>query len=236
MGRRKRARRRMTFLPAAAGSGGGFTAPTIWYAPLASIDGCVVAAYQAIGVPGYAESLWNLANIGTNDLTEGIAPGWDATDGWQFNTALGSYLKTGVIPLEMYSYVVRFTGHDTADVNSVFGMYSATAGAQIDLWTSIFAAGMVWWYSNNVDNARPPIVDQGVFGLAHNQPYRNGLPDGAAIAQNWTEAAVEIYLGAVNGNGVTIWEDTVNIQAFAIYSCTLDATQMAAVMEAVAML
>lgn len=232
-----RRKRRVTFMPtvAAAGSGGGFTAPTIWYAPLPSIT-CCVAAYQAIGVPGYAESLWNLANLGTNHLTEGVAPAWDATDGWQFNASWGSYLKTGVVPDQNYSYVVRFTGHDTADVNSVFGMYSATGATEIDLWSSTITGGMVWWYGDNEDNTRPPIVSEGVFGLAGPQPYRNSLPDGAVIAAAWTEAPVEIYLGAANNNGVPQYQNTVNVQAFSIYSCTLDGTEMAAVMDAAAML
>lgn len=231
----RRRKRRVTFLPAAAG-GSGFPAPSIWYAPDASFDGCVVAAYQAIGVPGYAQSLWNLANIGTYDLSPGIAPGWSPIHGWQFNASLGTYLRTGVVPLESYSYIVRFTNHDITDVNSVFGMYGLADGAQIDLWASMGAGSMVWWIANDTDNYRPPIIDHGVFGLAAKQPYRNSLPDGAVIADAWTAPGIELYLGAVNNNGAPEWQDTVNIQAFAIYSCTLDATQMAAAMDAAAML
>ena len=216
--------------PAAAG--GTWLLPVeIWYAPTPDIT-CCVAAYQAIGVPGYAESKWNLANIGTNDLSEGIAPAWSPVHGWQFTDAGGTYLKTGIIPDENYSYVIRFTNHDVDDVNSMFGMYGTLSWSRVDLWGT--GPAMYWWYGTTEEN-RPPIATAGVFGLAGNQPYRNGLPDGAALAvAGWDEAAVEIYLGAVNDNGSPLYENTVNIQAFSIYSCPLTDTQMAAIMAAVA--
>jgi len=193
-----------------------------------------VAAYQSIGVPGYAESKWNLANIGTNDLSEGVAPGWSPVHGWQFNGSLGTYLKTGVIPDQTYSYVVRFTGHDTGDVNSVFGMYGTTESARIDLWCTPALGGMVWWYGES-EQGYPPIVDQGVFGLAGSKPYRDGLVDGPDLAvTGWAEPGVELYIGAVNDDGAPRYQNTINIQAFAVYSCTLDEPQMQAIMEAVA--
>lgn len=221
--------------PASSSGGGGFVIPVeIWYGPTGDIFDCCVAAYQSIGVPGYDESKWNLRNVGTNDLTEGIAPGWDAFHGWQFDASSGTHLKTGVIPDQNYSYVVRFTNHDTADVNSVFGMYGATESARIDLWCTPALGGMVWWYGT-AEQGYAPITSQGIFGLAGSKPYRDGLVDGADLPLiGWAEPGVELYLGAVNDNGAPRYQNTVNIQAFAVYSCTLDEGQMAAVMAAMA--
>jgi len=57
----------------------------------------VLFAYQAVGAASYADSLVNLSNPGTNDLTTLSAPDWSASRGWIFD-GVSEYLDTGVVP------------------------------------------------------------------------------------------------------------------------------------------
>lgn len=69
------------------------------------------AAYRAKGVASYAASLTNLANPGTNDATEGVAPSWAGATGWTFNGST-QHLLTGLSPTSdaTWSALVRFSG------------------------------------------------------------------------------------------------------------------------------
>jgi hypothetical protein len=189
--------------------------------------GCQYWAYQAVSMPSYAASLVNLAEPGTNDLTTTTAPAWDPARGWIFTNANSTFLDTGVIPTGDYSWLVRFRALDTSTVNSVFGEYSATNQSDIDLWAYIAAKGMIFAHGTD-DVIRPPVEDFGVFGMAGRQPYRNGMPDGAAMTgAGWTEAATSLYIGAINNRGAgAAWCADVWVQAVFIAACTLDAMTM----------
>ena len=190
--------------------------------------GCTIWAYQSIGVASYEASLVNLADPGTDDLTTTAAPAWNAAQGWVFTAANNTFLDTGIVPTKDYSWLVRFRALDETSVNSVVGEYSATNLSDIDLYALVAAGGMVFAHGI-ADEARAPVVDWGVFGMAGTQPYRNGAPDGAALsdAGGWTETAVSLYLGALNNNDTgSLWNADVTIQAFCAASCILDAMSM----------
>lgn len=53
-----------------------------WWLPCGCSPEDAVAAYRAKGAGSYEASKVNLANPGTYNLTEGVAPIWNATDGW----------------------------------------------------------------------------------------------------------------------------------------------------------
>jgi hypothetical protein len=208
---------------------------TIWFDPYLDID-CCVGAYQAISGPAsLGETLTNLANPGTYDLLEvaapfGTSPEWDGVHGWKFNSAQSNTLRTEIVPDRNYSYVVRFTNLNVYNTGGIFGTLSMDAF--VDLFPA-YASGCMRWYHGTDILSREPMVTEGIFGLAGGQPYRNGLPDGAAgPGGGWAGLAGEVYLGSLGG----AWFSDVYIQAFAMYSCTLTQVQMANVMDAVAML
>ena len=67
-----------TFQPSSqAAAGGG------WWDLNGTITSCV-AAYQPKGAASYAASKVNLANPGTYNLSDGVAPNWDTGTGWGF--------------------------------------------------------------------------------------------------------------------------------------------------------
>jgi hypothetical protein len=190
-------------------------------------EGCQIWAYQAVNVADYATSLINLADPGTDDLTTTSAPAWNAARGWIFTNANSTFLDTGVIPTADYSWLVRFSSLDTTAVNSIMGEYSATSQSDIDLYPLVAAKGMIFAHGTD-DVIRSPVVNFGVFGMAGRQPYRNGLPDGAAMTgAGWTEAAVSLYIGALNNaGGGAAWCADVYVQAVLIAACTLDPMSM----------
>lgn len=68
-----------------------------------------IAAYQPKGSSSLAASYINLISPGTFDAAPGVAPTWDAVNGWTFNGST-QYLTTGIIPTtnQAYSMMVRF--------------------------------------------------------------------------------------------------------------------------------
>lgn len=54
-----------------------------WWDLNGTLTSCV-AAYQPKGAADYAASKVNLANPGTYDLSDGVAPNWDTGTGWGF--------------------------------------------------------------------------------------------------------------------------------------------------------
>jgi hypothetical protein len=58
---------------------------TPWYLAGGVYAANCVAAYQAKGAADYATSKVNLANPGTHDLTDGVAPAFSDATGWTFD-------------------------------------------------------------------------------------------------------------------------------------------------------
>ena len=204
----------MSAWPVAAGAN--------WWEPTTGSFTCV-AAYQAIGAASLAASYVNLANPGTNDLTEGDAPTFDTSYGWDFNGS-SDVLYTGVVPTTDYTAIVRFSDGGTAD-NYIFGTFNNDTNAAFgiranDGWgaKNYYNAGDVW--SNGG-------LTSGVFAIAGKAVYKDGaysatIPAGSG---SWTN---DLTIGGRNTAPFGIAGYTnARIQAVAIYSTTLDATQIA---------
>jgi len=88
-----------------------------------------IAAYQPKGAASYAASLMDLSVTG-NDAYEGIAPTWDATNGWTFN---GTYfLKTGIIPTTSTVFAIKYANCTDTWWAGLFGVYN-NAGNTVQL-------------------------------------------------------------------------------------------------------
>lgn len=201
-----------------------------WYlAGSVSAANCL-AAYEAKGAASLAASYVNKINAGTNNLVlSGDAPGWDSTNGWDFpGDSATTYLKTSIVPVEGYSFLVRFAGGTTAD-EYVCGAYSTrglgllnkSAGNTVQYWSGTYAF-------------RSPGVASGTLGISGNQPYRNGEVDGDVLAA-WGGTITEGFdIGKLGGFATNRFGGT--IQAVAIYKATLSTAQMLAITTAMAAL
>lgn len=182
-----------------------------------------VAAYRALGAPDIATSYINLVNPGTNNAAPGDAPTFDKTYGWAFN-GTSDYLTTGLSPAAGWSMLVRFS--NVTSNGALLGLYkyTATTGGfaifpNVSSRVYYYGAGELW-----VTTA----MTSGVLGIAGTDAYRNGTDDGDIPAGTFPSFN-NLYIGVIY-DGTTAKSGTYltcRIQAIAIYSTTLDATQMA---------
>lgn len=199
-----------------------------------------VAAYQAksstsangYAVASLAASYTNLANPGVNDAAPGVAPTWAAGTGWTFNGST-QYLVTGVVPASGYSMLIQFTNGPTATITWLCGEFKANA--RFDIQPSRTGADVR--YGSGGLTVVAPHLTSGNLGIAGQQGYRNGTADGSAIGAWSALATDDIYIGCYNFNGVGASNFiSAKVQAFAIYSVTLTAPQVAAVAAGMAAL
>lgn len=191
-----------------------------------------VAAYQPKGAASYAASLVNLANPGTYDATEGVAPTWDAATGWTFNGT--QYLKTGIIPeySQDQAALCRFAGLTEQD-HYLCGMYQLN-GRMFGLFVE-FANNRVQ-YINGYGMPKAPFLSSGVLAVSGNRGYRNGIDEGVTIYGWSAEPTRESFIGARNTNGSPLLFMSGSMSALAIYSDTLSAAEVAIVSAAMATL
>ena len=206
----------MSAWPAAGGN---------WWEPTTG-SYTVVAAYQPIGAASLAASYVNLADPGTNDAAPGSAPSFDASYGWDFNGS-SNYLTTGVIPTSAYTLIVRFSENVTGDNYLV-----ATTIAPTDTVYGYRSSGSYHGYINVgshwIDSAGPAAA---VIAIAGKTAYRDGSSVGG-ISGGSATWETELYIGCRNVS--PFGQDnytTAKIQAIAIYSTTLDATQVAEITD-----
>lgn len=199
-----------------------------WWLEGGVTAGQCAAAYQPIGAASLAASYSNLNNPGTNDAAPGVAPTWDATNGWIFN-GLTQYLTTGIVPASGWSMIVRFS-------NFVVGGYGGWLCGSVNTGNTYLALSPNLALSSNVLYGEgsylyvSPAMTAGNLAVAGQQGYRNGSADGGAIGA-WSGTGIEIYIGDVNGFSAKSAE---YIQALAIYNINLSAAQVSAIYTAMA--
>ena len=184
----------------------------------------VVAAYQAKGAASLAASYVNLANPGTYDAAPGTAPAFDTSTGWTFNgTTNNRYLTTGIIPNSSYTVLIRFSNVTTA--GALIGTSSGEFG-EAPLYVLRQETANRNWY-NNGDYYQSSTWSSGVMCAAGKTAYKDGTSQGT-ISGGSNTYSYQFTIGA--RNMINLGRDQYfggDIQAVAIYSTTLDATQVA---------
>lgn len=200
-----------------------------WWDNNGAISGCV-AAYAAKGAASLAASYTNLANPGTYTAAPGVAPTFNAADGWTFNGST-QYLTTGVIPAAGWSALIRFSDNTSPDDDTVFGSYS---GATLRFSVNINAVtgNNRIIYQNGGILVESPGIAAGVVGFAGQTGYRNAVAASGTIGAWSGTSTRQIYIGATNLEGSISNLFPGKIQAFAIYNVTLTAGQVATITTA----
>ena len=191
-----------------------------------------VAAYQPKGAADLAASYVNLANPGTYNAAAGTAPSFGA-NGWTFNGS-SQYLTTGITPSSTsWSALVRFSSVGNTGV--LFGSYNSTVGS-VRLFNVTPAGGGTRYYALGLTfTGVSGDVTSGVMGFGGLTAYLNGNSEGA-IGGAATGSFLPIVIGARNVDSVVTNYGAAIISAFAIYSDTLTASEMATVSAAMAAL
>lgn len=190
-----------------------------------------VAVYQPIGAADLANSYTDLSGNG-NDAAPGVAPTWDAVNGWTFN-GTNQYLDSGVVPAndQTWTMIVHLTSWASGDsriagsLNDNDSFFSLRATTTLGI---LYGNG-----SKSVFSA--PAVSSGVFAVAGNNGYRDGIIDKSGWT-GWTGTPIEIYIGALNLQTNPAAFGEFKMQAIAIYNNTLDAAEVLAVSNAMAAL
>ena len=195
-----------------------------------------VAAYQPKSAGSYAASKVNLANPGTHDAGDGTAyPTWDTATGWKFNGST-QYLTTGIVPVndQTWSAIVRISGGGTSNEECVFGLYNASNNA-FNIYSYAAAATNAVLYRNAGQLSVAPGATSGVLAMAGNLAFRDGAQESGTIGAGAGSNSLAIILGAINYSPL-LHHFSGNILAFASYSNTLTAGEVATVSAAMAAL
>ena len=169
-----------------------------------------------------------------NNAGVGVAPTWDAVNGWKFNGTT-QYLTTTFVPQtdQSQSFLIQFTnlvGFDGWIIGARGGIVSRIAGIQ----PNYNVMPQVRYWNGNGVSVAPPLL-AGHLAVAGDTGYRNGVSEGAPIP-TYTGAAIQMWIGARNNLWVAELFCQVYVQAMAFYDCTLTAPQVAAVAAAMAAL
>ena len=194
---------------------------------------CCVRAYQPIRAVSQAASYTDW--IGNGNAGVGVAPTWDATDGWTFNGTT-QYLTTTFIPQndQTQSVLVRFSGLGAPQVSNRYFLGSYDGSKGLYLGHSIYD---IWLASNGGGTGSVTAAGaSGVLALAGSAAYFNGVPFGAAMTGWGAGTPLAAYIGCVNLVGSSARYIPVSIQAVAFYDCTLTAAQVLAISTAMAAL
>lgn len=205
-----------------------------WWDP--NNDGlCIWAAYQPKGAANLAASYNDLSGNG-NNCGPGVAPAWDAVNGWRFDGAT-HWLDTLFVPQndQSQTMIVQFTNYVTSGAQDALAGLDNGGGIRFkfDVW--VWAARVRYNNGNFVQVVRDVSVG-GNLCVAGNQGYWNGAVDGGAIAGWGGPTALTTYIGAANVWGAAGTFTQVDVQAFALYDCVLTAPQVLAVATAMAAL
>jgi len=202
-----------------------------WWDP--NGDGlCIWAAYQPKSAASLAASYTDLSGNG-NNAGVGVAPTWDAVNGWKFNGST-QYLTTTFLPQtdQTQTILIQTTNLSAAVDGYLFGAYTAALNAfamraRHDLNRRQYLNGPL---SNVLSEDL-----NGNFAIAGNKAYYNGADEGVTLGA-WAGPSTQVlYIGCRN-IGVPVDYFPYYCQALAIYDCTLTTPQVLAVATAMSLL
>jgi len=185
-----------------------------------------IAVYQPKGASSLANSYVDLSGNG-NDATLGVAPTWDADNGWIFNGS-DQYLDTGVVPVidETWSMIIRYSDSSTSLGNNVLaGCVNSAHGSKR------FELSSTWnplakHFANNTLGSHSPPEAAGVIAIAGLKGYFDGVEVVSLTAGTPTLGNTRsIYIGATNSGSVAL-HLSCKIQGIALYDYILSAEQI----------
>lgn len=194
------------------------TDPTLWF----NLPG-IVAAWQPVRAPGSLLARYNQAHGGDNryKATDGTAPSWSGALGWVFNGS-STYLKTGVVPDDIGTLAIKFSGAALTGDNVTIGSRSSgSVGMFIQNSNSTNRV-----YVNGAFKSVSPCITTGVMAISNNKAYLNGILEAGDISTSPYSITYEIYVGCLNNGGSPAIYRAANVQAVVYYNRALSAAEM----------
>lgn len=172
--------------------------------------------YERADAASYANSKVNLADPGTYDAVEGVAPLWAADFGWDFVVRdPAQYLETGYTPAQTDGLFAHCSANtDGLMTSTVVGCES---GGNTRLYVmSSAAGGVVYGCGGYVIQVPPLAQEQAVIGVYRSGCYRRGEQE-ATISQGF-EGPIAYTLNISRRNGATPSNGDQGIQAVLVVS------------------
>lgn len=184
----------------------------------------VAGAWAAKGAASLDASYLRLAGSeGYADIDPavvgGVAPTWDAVNGWIFTKSLSTYLTTGIVPASGYAAFIRF--------NSLVIGHGAFFG-EVTLPNSVLAIDiatttMRGFYGSS--SANVAAYTSGSVAITSDGLYKDGLY--IAPSGTWSgTAGLQLHIGRYNYAYPQY--STINIGYISIYKSPLTGAQVAA--------
>lgn len=188
-----------------------------------------VAAYQPKGAADLAASYVNLATPGTYNAAPGTAPTHASATGWTFNGST-QYLLTNIVATNAQSWILRIA-NTTEQGRGAFGAYEA-GKVNVNFYPKYSGGRRYFRCSGSFDEVAPADFAAGVAAGTPAAAYWNGASVGAMSGNFTGSSTITIYLGVmvdptnIPPTSGILWAG--DILAFAIYSDTLTAGEVAA--------
>jgi hypothetical protein len=202
-----------------------------WVAGGVSNANCI-GAYKAKGAGTLIVSRVNLANPGTHDLIDGVAPNFDNTLGWGFTGT--QYLRTGIIPEndKTWSVVVKFSGITSHTGGSLIGACNNNPYPQFGIFAQYGGSDIIRFSNGGFYDDTGKGILSGTLAVAGTHCYIGG-DIGATLGDVAGTFNRELYIGARNyqdaadnkmGSG--------NIEYEAVYDTVISLAQYNAIITA----
>jgi hypothetical protein len=175
------------------------------------------AIYQPKGAASLAASYTDLSGSG-HDAGVGVAPAWDAVNGWKFN-GTSQYLTTTFVPDtdQSQTALVQFS-----NVTNDGRLFAFRAANDRRFWIIPDTGGNTVGYANGDEIEKGPLLAAGNLAVAGSEGYRNGAAESITIP-GWGGEAGAVFIGAQVAGFKHI---AAYIQAIAFYASTLTAAQV----------
>lgn len=193
----------------------------------------VAGVWQAKGAASLDASYLRLAgDEGNADIDPtvvgGVAPGWDATNGWQFDGS-NDFLATGIVPDSSMAAIFRFSDFTGIDrYQSPLGSANVGPAAPYYFFFVNRASKVRYAWGNSYKDVSPAMT-AGVLAINNALGYRNGVAETITIS-TWSGTAAPVFIGKCNNNSTPC---PIYIQAAAFYKAAITDEQVAAVTTAV---
>lgn len=186
----------------------------------------VVAAWQPKGAASYAASLLDISGNG-NDATEGVAPSWDATNGWTFNGS-SQWLDSGLRTTVAYSLAVSVANVNTSGASQQTAIGDAWQGLRPHHWGTVR-------YNGQAAAAGSASAASAVLVLTGTKGYLNGAEDATGITIGTLNRKIALGAEGYSTSPTGNWFDG-SILAVAVFSSVLTAEEVATLSAAMAAL
>lgn len=202
-----------------------------WYLTGGVDPANVMAVYEPAEAADYSASLVNIANPGTGDAAEGVAPGFTVGAGWIFNGS-DDYLIGPSLNGNSFTVIVK-TFYDGNDDGVIAGWFGDDWSNKLKLYQDAQWRKMRFDWGAGAGSLSPDEVNytesHNIIALTTTHCYINGVEQDFTPATAPGDHAEIAFIGAYNYLGSPNTYLNIGIEMMAFYNAILTPSQIAAI-------